>query len=117
MLLTHFLNMQLNNREADPMPTWLVEVCWDVLLGSRIKIINTCLSSGRFSTNYETAIVKSPIKKNSYQPVSNMSPPQEYSQSRTSVISVLEQEAGITVFHAFVILCKDYFNSFFIWDN
>jgi len=67
--------------EADPMPTWFVKECQDVLIGPIAKIVNTSLSSGVFPLSMKAALVKPLIKRHNldcnvlknYWSVSNLS--------------------------------------------
>jgi len=65
---------------VDPISTWVVKDCLDVLRSSITNIVNTSLSRGVFPISKKAAIVKPLIKKhcincnilNNYRPVSNL---------------------------------------------
>ena len=44
--------------EADPMPTWFVKECQDILICLIAKILNTSLSSGVFPLSMKAALLK-----------------------------------------------------------
>ena len=48
---------------VDPMPTWLLKDCLDVLVSPITNIVNKSLSLGVFPTSMKAALVKSLIKK------------------------------------------------------
>ena len=48
---------------ADPMPTWLVTDCLDVLINPITNIVNKSLSLGVFPRSMKAALVKPLIKK------------------------------------------------------
>jgi len=43
----------------DPMPTWLVKECLDVLIRPITNIVNTSLSLGVFARSMKAALAKS----------------------------------------------------------
>ena len=63
----------------DPIPTWLVKSCLDVLAPSITKMVNLSLLSGRIPENWRTAVVI-PLLKNpgldlvykNFRPISNL---------------------------------------------
>ena len=65
---------------VDPMPTWLVKDCLDVLINPITNIVNKSLSLGVFPRSMKAALVKPLIKNhtldcnilNNYRPVSNL---------------------------------------------
>ena len=67
--------------DLDPIPTWLVKECQEVLISPLTKIVNRSLSTGVFPSSMKTARVKPLIKKHNldcnelknYRPVSNLS--------------------------------------------
>ena len=65
--------------ELDPLPTWLVKECLDVLLPIITKIVNTSLKLGIMPVSYKHAIIKPLLKKTglepslkNYRPISNL---------------------------------------------
>jgi len=65
----------------DPMPTWLLKSCVDLLAPYIAAVFNLSLSSGVFPTSYKHAYVTPRLKKpalprcdlSSYRPISNLS--------------------------------------------
>ena len=65
----------------DPIPTWLIKDCLDVLIGPITKLVNLSLSTGIFPPSMKVALVRPLIKNQSldpdclknYRPVSNLS--------------------------------------------
>ena len=65
----------------DPMPTWLLKSCIDLLAPYITSFFNSSLSSGAFPTCYKDAYVTPRLKKStlpscelsSYRPISNLS--------------------------------------------
>ena len=65
----------------DPMPTWLLKSCIDLLAPYIASVFNSSLSSGAFPTCYKDAYVTPRLKKatlspcelSSYRPISNLS--------------------------------------------
>lgn len=65
----------------DPMPTWLLKSCIDLLAPYIVSVFNSSLSSGAFPTYYKDAYVTPRLKKptlppcelSSYRPISNLS--------------------------------------------
>jgi len=51
---------------VDPMPTWLVKDCLDVVIKPITNIVNKSLSLGVFPRSMKAALVKPLIKKNHY---------------------------------------------------
>jgi hypothetical protein len=71
--------MPTKHCELDPLPTWLVKACLDVLLPLLTKIINSSLLLGAMPVNLKHAMVKPLLKKiglhcikENYRPVSNL---------------------------------------------
>src|SRR6218665_4096990 len=65
----------------DPIPTWLLKSCVDLLAPYITSLFNSSLSSGAFPTCYKDAYVTPSLKKptlppcelSSYRPLSNLS--------------------------------------------
>ncbi len=65
--------------DLDPIPTWLLKKCLDILLPVLTKMVNTSLQTGIFPEEWKTALVIPLIKKlgldvlfPNYRPVSNL---------------------------------------------
>ena len=67
--------------DLDPAPTWLINVCLDVLISPMTNIVNLSLDTGAFPDSMKAARVKPLLKKHgldcnilkNYRPVSNLS--------------------------------------------
>ena len=72
--------MPVKHCQLDPLPTWLMIECLDVLLPIFTKIVNLSLSIGEVPSELKHAIIKPLLKKSgldlvnkNYRPVSNLS--------------------------------------------
>ena len=72
--------MATKHSDLDPLPTWLVKECLDILLPIITEIVNTSLNLGVMPQRYKHAIIKPLLKKNglelkpqNYRPISNLS--------------------------------------------
>src|SRR6218665_2441899 len=72
-----------NNKYSslDPMPTWLLKSCSDLLAPAVVRIFSSSLQSGVFPSCYNESLVAPRLKKqslprddpSSYRPISNLS--------------------------------------------
>ena len=67
--------------ELDPVPTWLVKTCCDLLAPTITEVVTMCLQLGIFSDSHEHALMRARLKKpsldpldiKSFRPISNLS--------------------------------------------
>ena len=83
----------------DPMPTWLLKACSDLLVPFVTSLINAWLSSGRFPTAFKRAVI-TPLLK---QPGMDINAPQSYRPiSNLSVLSKLTERVVSTQLQTYV---------------
>ena len=67
--------------DLDPVPTWLVKTCCDLLSPTSTKMVTMCLQQGIFPDSHKHALVRPRLKKpsldpldiKSFRPISNLS--------------------------------------------
>ena len=97
----------------DPVPTWLVKSCLDVLAPPITEIFNLSLLSSCVPENWRTAVVIPALKKpglylvyKNFRPVSNL-----LFISKVVEKAALQQRLVSTLIHAFVSSHLDYCNA------